>query len=84
MVIGERLVSEGVITREQLQKALEYKQKYPQFKILEILYEMRAISKDTFLKELSKDFGNIPYVNEINNIRIMTIKLVHNPIFLTF
>ena len=72
MVIGQKLLQKGLITKEQLQKALEYKQKYPQLKLLEILYEMRAISKDTYLKELSEDF-KIPYVNEIANLRVRDI-----------
>ena len=72
MVIGQRLLKEGIITKEQLETALKYKEKYPQLKLLEILYEMRALSKEDYLKELSKDF-NMPYVSEISNLRVRDI-----------
>ena len=78
MVIGERLIQKGIITREQLQKALEYKQKYPQLKILEILYEMKALSKDQFLEALSEDFNNIPYITSLDNLRIRDINIPIN------
>ena len=73
-MIGERLVKEKIITPEQLNLALRYKEKYPNKKLLDILYDMKAISKETFLKELSKEF-NVPYVSSLDNIRIRDIKI---------
>jgi len=73
-VIGERLVKEKIITPEQLNLALRYKEKYPNKKLLDILYDMKALSKETFLKELSKEF-NVPYVTSLDNIRIRDIKI---------
>ena len=77
MVKGEKLLKEGKITPEQLQKAFEYKKKYPQKKLLDILYEMKAISKEAYIKELAEEL-QINYVTSLDNIRIRDIKIPVN------
>ena len=77
MVIGEALVKKGIITKEQLQKALEYQKKYPHKKIMDILYEMKAISKETYLKELADEL-KVDYVTSLDNIRIRDLKIPVN------
>ena len=76
-MVGEALVQKGVITSEQLNKSLEYKKKYPQKKLLDILYDLNFISKDVFLKELAKEF-NVNYVNNLAQIRVRNIDIPIN------
>ena len=76
-MVGEILINQGIITKEQLQKALEYKKEHPQKKILDILYDMNLISKDVFLKVLSKEF-NVKYVNSLSKIRVRNINVPIN------
>jgi len=73
-LVAEKLLKEKVITSEQYKLALKYKEKYPNKKILDILYEMKAISKEVYLRELAKDF-NVPYVTSLDNLRIRDIKI---------
>ena len=77
MEIGEKLLKEGIITPEQLQKAYEYKKQYPQKKLLDILYEMKAISKETYLKELADEL-KVNYVSSLDSIRIRDVKIPVN------
>jgi len=77
LVIGETLVKKGIITSEQLEKALEYQKKYKQKRIMDILYEMKAISKDTYLKELADEL-KVGYIASLENIRIRDIKIPVN------
>ena len=76
-MVGETLVEEGLISEEQLQKALEYKKEHPQKKLLEILYDLNFISKEAFLKVLSKEF-NVDYVNNLGKIRVRNIQIPIN------
>jgi general secretion pathway protein E/type IV pilus assembly protein PilB len=76
-LVGEHLVQQGIITPEQLNYALKVKQKYPTKKLLDILYDLHYISKDTFLKELSKEL-NIKYVSNLDKIRLKDIKVPVN------
>ena len=76
-MVGKRLLEKGIITQQQLQKALEYKKQYPQKKILDILYDFNFISKDTFLKELAKEF-NVDYVSDLGKIRVRNIDVPIN------
>ena len=76
-MVGENLIKEGIITQEQLKKALEYKEKHPQKKLLDILYDLNFISKDTFLKELAKEF-NVNYINTLGKIRVRNIEVPIN------
>ena len=71
-MVGEDLVKKGIITPQQLNTALEYKKKYPNKKILDLLYDLKFISKDTFLKELSKEL-EVPYVENIGSVRLFDI-----------
>ena len=73
----EKLLKEGKITPEQLQKAYEYKKHYPQKKLLDILYEMKAISKDAYLQELANEL-QVNYISSLDNIRIRDIKIPVN------
>jgi len=74
LVVAEKLLKEKIITPEQYNLALRYKQKYPKKRMIDILYEMKAISKDIFLKELSNEL-NVSYVSTLENIRIRDIKI---------
>ena len=76
-MVGQRLLEKGIITKEQLQKALEYKQQFPQKKILDILYDLNYISKDVFLQELAKEF-NVDYVTNLGKIRVRNIDVPIN------
>ena len=73
-MVGEHLVQKGIITAEQLQKALEIKKQNPTKKILDILYDLNFISKETFLKELAQEL-NVQYISSLNNIRLKNIKV---------
>ena len=77
MVKGEELLKKGIITPEQLQQALNYKEQYPQKRLLDILYEIKAISKETYLRELANDL-HVNYINSLDNIRIRDIKIPVN------
>ena len=74
MVIGEKLVKLGIITKEQLQKALEYQKTHKQKKLMDILYDARMISKDIYLKILSEDLG-VNYVADLENLRLRNLKI---------
>jgi len=76
-LVGEELVQKGIITQEQLKKAIEYKSKFPNKKLLDALYDLRYISKDTFLKVLSEEL-EIPYVKNLNEVRLIDIKIPYN------
>ncbi len=76
-LIGERLLKEGVISKDVLQKALEYQKKYPNKKLLDILLENNFISKNIYLKMLGEDL-NVPYVVNLDNIRFRDIKIPIN------
>ena len=73
-MVGSELVERGVITQEQLEKALEYKKQHPNKKLLDILYDLKFISKDVFLKELSREL-EIPYVENLDNISLSDVDI---------
>ncbi|MCX8092566.1 MAG: hypothetical protein N3E50_00180, partial [Candidatus Goldbacteria bacterium] len=76
MLIGEMLVEEGIITKEQLKDALE-EQKNTGQKIGEILIKMGYISKEILWTFLGYQMG-VPFINldEIPNIRQDVLKLI--------
>ena len=74
MVIGETLVKKGIITQEQLNKALEYQKAHKQKKLMDILYELKMISKDLFLQNLADELG-VNYVKSLDNIRLRNINI---------
>ncbi|HPD18185.1 MAG: Flp pilus assembly complex ATPase component TadA [Candidatus Goldbacteria bacterium] len=76
MLIGEMLVEEGIITKEQLKDALEEQKKTGE-KIGEILIRMGYISKEILWTFLGYQMG-VPYINldEITNIRQDVLKLI--------
>ena len=76
-MIGDKLIAKKIITPQQLELALKYKEKYPNKKILDILYDIKAISKDTYLKELSEEL-KVPFISSLENLRIRDIKLPVN------
>jgi len=76
-LVGQELIKKGLITQEQLQKALEIKKQHPEKKILEILYELKYISKETFLKELSREL-EVPYVSDLSEVRLIDIDVPVN------
>ena len=76
-MVGEELVKKGIITPEQLQEALKIKDEHPSKKILDILYDLNYISKETFLKELAKEL-NVKYVTSLDNLRLKNIKFPVN------
>ena len=61
MLIGEMLLEEGIITKEQLKDALE-EQKRTGTKIGEILIKMRYISKEILWTFLGYQMG-VPFIN---------------------
>ena len=76
-MVGNELLKEGIITKEQLEQALAYKEEHPQKKFLDILYDLNFISKDIFLKELAKEL-NVDYVSSLGNIRVRNIDVPIN------
>lgn len=54
MKIGEELVQEKLITKEQLDKALEVQKKKPTMKIGEILLDLGYIDVEKFMIVLDK------------------------------
>lgn len=54
MKIGEELVQEGLITKDQLDKALELQKKKPGMKIGEVLLELGYIDVEKFMIVLEK------------------------------
>ena len=76
-MVGENLIKEGIITPEQLKKALEYKEAHPQKKLLDILYDLNFISKDVYLQTLSKEL-NVDYINSLGKIRVRNINVPIN------
>ena len=60
MLLGELLLSKGLLTRAQLEEALEEQKSTREF-LGEILLRKKFIREDNFLMLLSKQF-NIPYV----------------------
>ncbi len=76
MLIGEMLVEEGIITKEQLKDALEEQKKTGE-KIGEILIKMGYISKEILWTFLGYQMG-VPFINldEIPNIRQDVLKLI--------
>lgn len=76
MLIGEMLLEEGIITKEQLKDALE-EQKRTGVKIGEILIKMRYISREILWTFLGYQMG-VPFVNldEIDEIRPDVLKCV--------
>gem|GEM_PF-820239 len=76
MLIGEMLVEEGIITKEQLKDALEEQKRTGQ-KIGEVLIKLGYISKEILWTFLGYQMG-VPYINldEIPNIRQDVLKLI--------
>ena len=74
MVIGQTLVNKGIITQEQLNKALEYQKQHPQKKLMDILYDANLISKDLYLKLLANEL-NVNYVSSLDNLRLRNIHI---------
>jgi type II secretory ATPase GspE/PulE/Tfp pilus assembly ATPase PilB-like protein len=74
MLIGEMLVEEGIITKEQLKDALE-EQKHTGTKIGEILIRMGYISKEILWTFLGYQMG-VPFINldELPEIRQDVLK----------
>ena len=76
MLIGEMLLEEGIITKEQLKDALEEQKKTGE-KIGQILIKMGYISKEILWTFLGYQMG-VPYINleEISEIRQDVLKLL--------
>jgi type II secretory ATPase GspE/PulE/Tfp pilus assembly ATPase PilB-like protein len=74
MLIGEMLLEEGIITKEQLKDALE-EQKRSGEKIGQILIKMRYISKEILWTFLGYQMG-VPFINleEIHDIKQDVLK----------
>jgi general secretion pathway protein E/type IV pilus assembly protein PilB len=75
--VGEFFFKNGVISEQQLKKALDYQKKYPAKKLVDILLELGFISKTEYLKYLSKQMG-IRYVDNLDQIRLRDIKIPVN------
>mgnify|MGYP000243218154 CR=1 FL=1 len=75
--LGEMLIERGVITEEELKKALEV-QKRNGKRLGSILLELGLVSEDDILKVLSEQFSNAPVAKKKNfeNIPEEVIKLV--------
>jgi type II secretory ATPase GspE/PulE/Tfp pilus assembly ATPase PilB-like protein len=76
MLIGEMLVEEGIITKEQLKDGLE-EQKRTGLKIGEILIKMGYISKEILWTFLGYQMG-VPFINldEVHEIRPDVLKMI--------
>ena len=77
MKVGEFFLKSGVITEEQLQKALDYQKHHPARKLVDILFDNGYISKKQYLEYLSKSMG-IGYEENLDNIRLRDIKIPVN------
>ena len=75
--IGEMLIDAGIITEEQLKKALEF-QKRNGRRLGSVLLELGFATEDDILKVLSEQFGNVPVAKKkhLENIPEDVIKLV--------
>jgi len=73
-LVGEKLIQQGIITKEQLQKALEYQKAHPQKKLMDILYDAKMISKDLYLKLLAQNL-NVDYVSSLENLRLRNVNI---------
>ena len=77
MKVGKILLQKGVITPEQLQKALNYQKEHPAKKIIDILFEFGYLSKKDYLEYLSQQMG-INYIDKLDHIRLREIKIPVN------
>lgn len=73
-MVGEILIKKGLITTEQLQEALKFKESHPTKKLLDILYDLNYISKDNFLKELAQEL-NVKYIPSLDKVSFTRIKI---------
>ena len=80
MLIGEMLLEEGIITKEQLKDALE-EQKRTGTKIGEILIKMRYISKEILWTFLGYQMG-VPFINldEVGELRPYVLNFLPEPL----
>jgi len=73
-LVGDLLVQNGIITKEQLQKALEYQKTHKQQKLMDILYDFKMISKELYLKLLSQEL-KVDYVTNLENLRLRNVNI---------
>jgi len=73
-LVGELLVKKGIITQEQLQKALEYQKTHKQKKLMDILYDAKMVSKDLYLKLLAEEL-NVNFVKNLDNLRLRNVNI---------
>ncbi|WP_456480408.1 GspE/PulE family protein [Nautilia sp.] len=77
MKVGELFLKDGIISEEQLKKALEYQKKHPAKKLVDILFDLGFISKKQYLEHLSKSMG-IGYKENLEQVRLRDIKVPVN------
>ena len=73
-MVGDTLVKKGIITQQQLQKALEYQKIHRQKKLMDILYDLKMISKDLYLQLLANEL-NVNFVKDLENLRLRNIHI---------
>jgi len=73
-LVGDTLVKKGIITQQQLQKALEYQKIHKQKKLMDILYDLKMISKDLYLQLLANEL-NVNFVKDLENLRLRNIHI---------
>jgi len=73
-LVGDTLVKKGIITQQQLQKALEYQKIHRQKKLMDILYDLKMISKDLYLQLLANEL-NVNFVKDLENLRLRNIHI---------
>lgn len=77
MKAEEKWLKEKIISEEQYKKALEYQQKHPAKKFVDILFELGFISKKDYLEHVSKQMG-IRYIDDLEHVRLRDIKIPVN------
>ena len=70
----ESLIEDGIISKEDLQKALAIQKQKPASRLLDILLEIGVISKENYLEYMAKDL-HVNFVKDLDNVRLREIKV---------
>ena len=70
----ENLIEKGIVSKEELLRALEIQKQNPTKKLLDILLEIGAISKEHYLECMSKEL-HVGFVKNLDDIRLRDIKV---------
>ena len=68
--IGVELVKRGVVTEEDIQKALDYQREHPDMRLGDILYEIDACDPYILIKNIGEILGEKGILLRNNNIKV--------------